>query len=340
MYGYDAYTSITEAEILSKVSEEEIFQIFIHEPIIVEDQLYVAPYRKDDNPGCWFTVFGGQLQFVDFALEGTIKNNNCFWFIAKCTGLSYSDALEYIGNKLNLRNVVADRTFEIPENEIVSLDAVERNKMVLISKRPFNIKDKLYWEKYGISRLQLEEDKVYPINSYRFTSRKGNLVTITPNDITYAYTEFEDNKVKVYRPKNKDFKWLTNCGADDIGSINHLIEKGEILILTKSYKDCRVVRNEGYSSVWLQSESMFPSKKVLKNLCKRFKRIYVLWDNDSTGLSCGKSLTEHINTIKPNCATHIFLPPRLLLEGIKDPSDLIAKKGKEELTEFLKTKVI
>ena len=48
-----------------------------------------------------------------------------------------------------------------------------------------------------------------------------------------------------------------------------------------------------------------------------------------------KAFKDHINGMYPDKATTVFLPPILLSEGIKDPSDYIASKGREALQEFL-----
>lgn len=340
MYGYQVYNSLTEAEILNKVSEEEIFQIFIKEPIKLDkEQMYVAPYRNDTNPGAWFEYFEGQLQFVDFGIPEPIKKNNCFWFIVKCTGLKYQEALQYISLHFNL----SGSKEELPQTKpTIFTKRVERDKTITYSLRKFTLQDKAQWEPYEITRNNLEEDKVLPIRAYRFQSKKGEYHNIVPYDVAYAYTEFDDGKVKIYRPNAPDkyTKWLTNCGINDVGSINHLPWLGEQLIITKSYKDCRVLRNQGLHSIWFQSEGMFPNEDIIKSLCKRFNKIFILWDNDSVGLSTGKILLDYINSIMPGKAQLIFLPPKLLLENIKDISDLMFHKKREAVLDFLTTKNI
>ena len=83
---------------------------------------------------------------------------------------------------------------------------------------------------------------------------------------------------------------------------------------------------------------MLPNPTIIKNLCKRFKTIIVWFDNDQAGLANGKVVVDYINSISPKKAKLIFLPPKLLQEKIKDPSDLVAVKGKKELTKFLEEK--
>ena len=191
-----------------------------------------------------------------------------------------------------------------------------------------------FWSQYEISRQNLEEDKVIPIDLYKSTSRKSEPFVIKPLDIMYAYTDFDNNKVKIYRPYgNKEEKWFTNCTQNDIGNINNLPISGDQLIISKSYKDCRVLRNQGLNVVWFQNEGMIPAPTLLVSLCKRFKSIIVWFDNDEAGKKSAKLVVSHINSLFPGKVKAIHL------EGEqKDPSDYLAKKGKKNLLKFLKEK--
>src|SRR5690606_38600971 len=98
--------------------------------------------------------------------------------------------------------------------------------------RLFDNRDKLFWQKYEISSDNLVEDKVVPTKIYSGTSRKGELFSFIPADICYSYTEFDNDRVKIYRPyADKKAKWLTNCKSNDVGSINHLPYTGELLVI-------------------------------------------------------------------------------------------------------------
>lgn len=95
------------------------------------------------------------------------------------------------------------------------------------------------------------------------------------------------------------------------------------------------MRNLGFNSCWNQAEGMIPSESILKDLCNRFKKIIVWFDNDNAGITNSRFLVEIINSIEPNKAKSVMLPPKLLLEHIKDQSDLYANKGKQSLLDFL-----
>lgn len=348
MYGYKEYIPLTAEEILKRVDQKEIFKITLKKDIVVDKEFkYKAPYRNDIHPDCYFEEYQGVLYFVDFA-DISIKSKNCFNFISRCLNLSYIDTLQYINDhlKLGLGNSSNEVKEIIVENGPINVEEInkefKKSRTITYFPRKFNYKDKLFWSKYEISMQNLIDDKVIPIDIYRSTNRLGETFTNKSPDIMYAYTDFDDNRVKIYRPKTKikTSKWFTNCTKDDVGNINNIPSKGNTLIITKSYKDCRVLRNQGLESViWFQNEGMIPNEKILKQLCKRFNEIYIWFDNDQTGLANGKFVAEYINSLCPNKAKFIFIPPKLLKEyNIKDPSDLIATLGKEHLLDFIKSK--
>ena len=344
MYGYKQYAPLTVENILDRVTEKEILGIVFKEEIILDKGVkYLAPYRDDKEAGCFFEEYEGGIYFVDFA--DTMVSKNCFHVIMKTKRLSFIESLEFINSHFNLG--LGDNNGNLIKDKIKQNDCVEektlkktfKERVITFLPREFNNKDRLFWKQYKISKQNLIDDKVIPVEIYRFLSRRDQTITIRPFDICYAYTDFPDNKVKIYRPYGKkEEKWLTNCNQNDIGNYNNLPKNGDLLIIAKSYKDCRVLRNLGFNCIWLQNEGMFPNDKILKDLCKRFKKIIVWFDNDNTGITNARYLVELINSIEKNKASSIVLPPKLLEEKIKDPSDLIAKKGEEELMLFLKRK--
>lgn len=343
MYGYSEIITLSPEEILQEISQEDIFGIFIKEKIIADKDkaTYVAPYRDDKNPACYFEEYEGKLCFIDFA--DTLQSKDCFGLVSKCTGLNFKDSLQYIVKHFSLgkgnrpkRNVVIKK-----ENEVVEVKKIKKNRTITYAPREFNGKDKKFWTQYKISRKELIEDKVIPITLYKSINRKGEPFIIQSFDLMYAYTDFEDGKAKIYRPYgNKDEKWFTNCTQNDIGGVNHLPSHGDLLVISKSYKDYRVLRNQGLNSVWFQNEGMIPSPTLLVQLCKRFSKIIVWFDNDNAGIKASRIVSSHINSLYPGKSRPIYLDTTLLEEKIKDPSDLIAKKGEEELIKFLKDKKI
>lgn len=339
MYGYGEFISLGPEDILSEITQEEIFGIFIKAPIIIDKDkaTYVAPYRNDKKPDCYFTEYDGRIFFVDFAESP--PSLNCFSFIQKCAELKdYGEVYKFITKTLGLKGVKKIQ-IDTSIKEESKLKEINKQRSIKYLPRPFNNKDKSFWSKYGISRENLMEDKVIPISMYRSISRKGEPFTIKTFDIMYAYTDFNNNRVKIYRPYGTDeSKWFTNCTQNDIGGINSLPEFGELLLITKSYKDYRVLKNQGITTIWFQNEGMLPNPTILKILTNRFKKIVVWFDNDETGIRAAKKVVNIINSLSSGKARAIHLDVELLKENIKDPSDLVEIKSIEELTNFCKNK--
>ena len=59
-------------------------------------------------------------------------------------------------------------------------------------------------------------------------------------DIAYADTNYEGGRKKIYFPNRKE-KFVTTCRKDDIGGLRLLPPFGHQILITKSYKDWRVL---------------------------------------------------------------------------------------------------
>lgn len=324
-------------DIIDNIDQEEVFKKILKEEVIIDfgKTRYKAPYREDSTGDCYFRYFDNELRFVDFAYEHVTQN--CIQFLSSCLNLTLIEAANIIKNNKEFQvDVVKNKSYLVKSkiNE-------KRNNEISYCIRQFDLKDKNFWyDKYKITSKQLLNDGVYPITAYRAYNVFNKPYTINTFDITYVYTQFEGDKVKIYRPYNKDYKWYTNCNQNDIGSIKTLPNFGDILIITKSYKDCRVIRNLGYNSVWFQNEGMLPDDKLLLDLINRFNKIYIWFDNDVAGQSALLKVLSKFKSLTNKEVKGIFLPPILNREeGIKDPSDFISKKGIEELSKFIKSKL-
>lgn len=330
---------IDKKELLKYVTEEDIFEIvFGFKP--KEYDYVTSPLREDKNPGCWFQYsFAGRLKFVDFGSQFYIKGDR----------LTMMDCFDVVQQYFKLPNLYQTLRFikrtlidgkdlpELPEEQI-GKHRVEKSRVnIKFTPRVFSLLDKDFWfNKYEIFKENLIEDKVFPVLNYRVTNSKFGDYSVTARSLTYCYTDFESGNVKIYRPEETGKRrFLTNCNQNDIGGYNFLPQFGKHLIITKSYKDYRVLKNQGLTVVWFQNEGMYPTLEVLLPLCKRFKKVTVFFDNDKTGIEAAEKLVSIINSYIPNTANYIHLPLECLPQQIKDPSDFIYKKGRKQLIKFL-----
>lgn len=326
---------LKKEDILSQYLEEDVFSIVLgYKP--EEGELLCSPLRKDLHPNCTFRYYNGYLQFVDF---GNIYKNefkkgskkiayDCFSFVQTYYKITDEQYLyNFILNALKEKNIQIT-----PRN----LERFYKKSDIKITYqiRPYLLWDIKYWtDQYGITLESLFEDKVFPIQN--FTSVISNTTKYYDFfKLGYAYTEFESKNVKLYFPKNK-LRFYTNCGNNDIGGINTIDYTQEYLIVTKSYKDYRVLRNLELNCIWFQNEGAFPDLEILLPLLNKFKNIYIFFDNDKTGIKVSEMLFDILSAYSLSTIYQIRLE-----DSDKDPSDLVKNKGQKELQKFLITNKI
>lgn len=337
MYSYcsDEFIPLTMENILLRVTEEDIFSMVDNGKYTPDlTKMFISPFREDDNPGCEFSYYNDKLCFIDWC--DVYISRDCIGFVKDYYNLSFIDTLKLINShfKLGLGSSAEVKTM-IQKKKIISFNKTKKDTTEIYYKtRSFYDADRIFWNRFHISLKQLEEDSVYPILWYKFFSEKKNdWVVIRPDDICYVYTEFGNNKVKIYRPYGpKKGKWLTNCTPKNIGGEREYNKSGEVLLWTKSYKDWRVVTNYGIKSRWVQSEAQFPSEKKIMKLSEDFETFIVLFDNDEVGIRNSQKFTDYINSVIPNKAFSITIEDK----KTKDPSDMI-EHNKEGLENFLST---
>jgi hypothetical protein len=323
---------ISKESILSLVTQEEIFElVFKYKP--QEFEYVVSPLRPDDDPGCWFTLHdNGVLYFVDFG--GNRRHSDCFNIVQDYFKIpNFYLTLEFIYNSL-IRGKTELKP--IQKQEKVQKETKKKVKL-LIEARPFEARDGQFWSPYGIKKKDLIEDKVFPINRLFALNTKTGSHAIDCRDLAYAYTDFSDSRKKIYFPlREGKRRFITNCSQNDVGGINSLAPYGSELIITKGYKDYRVLKNSGKNVVWFQNEGMIPNNLIINQLVKHFYSIIVWFDNDHAGITASEKIKQHINSIAPGKAKNLWLPERGLELGIKDPSDCRAKDP-AYFHQFLKT---
>lgn len=318
---------IDKQSILKYITEEEIYESVLHFKPREFDYI-CSPLRQDNNPGAFFQrgLYSGKLLFVDWA-DPFNTHYDCFYFIQRYYNLpNFYATLKFIRDNLisgSVRNNIYDRRIEtkIKKEDVKKVE-------IQIEVRPFNKTDGYFWSKYGITSKNLREDKVFAVSRVLLkNTRRGNR-EIPLYTKCFAYTDFPDNRKKLYFPYNKGRKrFLSTCTKNDI-MIKHLIKVPQLMI-TKSYKDYRVLRNLGVNVTWFQNEGAFPDN--LDDIINDYEDVIIFFDNDFTGLAASEKLVNIIG----GRARGIHLPILLLEEGIKDASDMYLKKGIDELKLFL-----
>lgn len=336
MYGFQEYQEqITPEELLQIIPQEKIFEI-IFGPIDLSKR-YISPFRKDKRADCRFEYTEqGKLMFVDFGDTDSRTHRTCFGAIIDYNrGLTLSQAVTYILEYYkveNPRELLPSYSALNAQVNTFTPGSFKSKASITYNKRSYNKYDTLYWSSFYIKIEHLIEDNVFASSKFVVQTSKKRMV-FTP--FKYCYVIDFLDAVKVYQPYSSNFKWFTNCDEDHIGNIDNLPKSGQQLIIAKSYKDHRVLRNtlNLTNVIWFQNEGCVPSIDTLKNLVDRFQFITIFFDNDETGIKAAIKLFKIFSSIRLGCANIFILPSKLDRLGNeiwKDPGSFISKEGRKD----------
>lgn len=283
------YNELTRDSILERVSQIEIFERVFNVEVQFNRHLK-SPIRVDENAGCFFHVSEeGRVKFVDKARD---ISEDCFGLIMLHFGKNFNETLYYIAGVFNL--------FGRDGNLILSpLRANDSSKVYLVKKKKLTVsrtrspwsKESIdFWKDAGFTGELIKEMFIYVVDHVFLNNRM--IYSRKYGDPAFVYY-FPDNTMKIYFPKRKKGKkFLTDSMY--LQGYNLLPKKGKKLLITKSYKDVGVARLLGVPSVAPQSENDWMTEEIWLDLLDRFDEIYLLYDNDKTGIEySNKRVEEH-----------------------------------------------
>ncbi len=288
---------VTTQEILSKISEYDIFKKYIYNFIELE-QPFVSELRSSDTANCRITARYNSLVYKDFK---TGDSYDCWNYVMTKFRCNYFEALNIIVADFNIRKLEYKNEF-IPIGTIlnsIKTHNVPREKSIIqILEQPFTIEDYNYWWDYKIPLTKLEEYDVYSVKyCYLIKGTKRIIFSYSKNNPMYGYRFTRDGSYsyKIYWPltKDKKYKWLFSGGAAaDIEGLDCLPLSGDILILTKSLKDCISFNMIGVPAISLQGEANKMEQSLVDKLLKRFDRIITCYDFDEEGIKGAKRMKQ------------------------------------------------
>lgn len=289
--------------------------------------LIKSPLRTDNHPSfSLYTRDGKSVYYRDFA---TGEKGSLLELLSKLWSLSYDETIDRIyrdikySNKDVKVNLVKDSNTNIKKlNDVTTILECKTREW-----RDYDIE---YWNSYGITLEWLKYADVYPI-SHKIIIKNGRRMVFPANKYAYTYVEFKEGKVthKFYQPFNRDgFKWQNNHDRSVVSLWTKVPKEGNIICICSSLKDALALWcNTGIPSIAIQGESYPLSQTAINELKRRFKRQYILLDNDEPGRKDAKKLTELTGF------TNIEIPQ---FDGGKDVSDYFKIFGKEKFIETFK----
>lgn len=304
--------SVTLDDVLEKVSEADL--LFYYLGVKEIPCVICSPLRIEKNPSFSIsTIDGHRIHWRDFA---TRESGNILDLFEKLWKLPYNDIIIKMWNDANCitkNQVKAEATI----NKCVVKETVkERTSKLECKVREWQDHDIRYWRSFGIEKEWLQFADVYPISHKIIT--KGNRKLIFGADkYAYAYVERKENNItlKIYQPFNqKGFKWSNQHDRSIISLWTKLPETGDRVCICSSLKDALCLwANTGIPSVALQGEGYGMSETARSELKRRFKQVFILFDNDEVGIADGEKLAKDTGFL------NVVLP---YFEGGKDISDM------------------
>ena len=305
---------ISDADILSKYLG--ITQI----PCVIQ-----SPLRSDNRPSFGlYSPDGTHINYIDF---GTKDKGTTLTLLSKMWNTDTYNTIKKINDEIGLisnsRGII---TLNKSNNRVVVKKSTSTDLKCKIREwKDYDIK---YWESYGISLKWLKLAEVYPI-SHKIIVKNNHSYIFKADKYAYAYVEHKEGKVtiKIYQPLNKKYKWSNKHDKSVISLWTKVPEYGDKICICSSLKDALCLwANTGIPSLSIQGEGYSMSKTAIDELKRRYKKVYILLDNDITGLLDGVKLAEETGFI------NIILPQ---FEGGKDVSDLMKAKGKEAFLKII-----
>lgn len=305
--------SVTLDDILERVSEADL--LFHYLGVTEIPCVMSSPLRIDKSPSFSIsTMDGHRIQWRDFA---TRESGHILDLFERLWKLPYQDVIVKIWNDVQnftKTNVTVDNT---PKKcTIKEITTKERKSKLECKTREWQSYDIKYWESFGITKEWLQFADVFPI-SHKIITKGDRKMVFGADKYAYAYVERKENNItlKIYQPFNqKGFKWSNQHDRSIISLWAKLPETGDRVCICSSLKDALCLwANTGIPSIALQGEGYGMSETAISELKRRFKQVFILFDNDEVGIADGKKLAKDTGFL------NVVLP---YFEGGKDISDM------------------
>lgn len=270
-----------------------------------------SPLRSDSKPSFGlYSKDGIKIYWKDFA---TKERGGIFDLLCKMWNCNFVTAL----NKVK-------RDYQQSSNNCLYINVCKKSPNISKSSdselkckiREWKDYDIEYWASYGVPLSLLKYAEVYPI-SHKIIVKGDKEYVFGADKYAYAFVEKKEGKItiKIYQPFNKQgYKWSNKHDKTVVSLWTKIPEKGDKLVICSSLKDALCLwANIGIPAVATQGEGYSMSKTAINELKKRYKQVYILFDNDKPGLEDGLKLSKETGFI------NLVLPQ---FEGGKDVSDL------------------
>ena len=318
-------SSVSLDDILSKVTEADILSHYLgvtEVPCIIN-----SPLRQDRRPSFGlYSSDGIRIFYIDLA---TKDSGGLFDLLGKMWNCGFKEVLNKINKDISKFCGGASIHSYTP-CAVRSTSSYNKDTDLQCKIRDWRDYDIEYWASYGITLEWLKYAEVYPI-SHKIVIKDGHRYVFGADKYAYAYVEHKEGKVtlKIYQPFNKaGYKWSNKHDNSVVSLWTKVPEYGEQICICSSLKDALCLwANTGIPAICPQGESYRISNTATNELKRRFKKIYIIFDNDKAGILDGKKLAEATGF------TNLILPK---FDNGKDISDAYKILGKDEWLKMMR----
>ena len=321
-------SSVSLEDILSRVTEADILSYYLgitEVPCIIH-----SPLREDRRPSFGlYSIDGRRIFYTDLS---TRDRGGLFDLLGQMWNCSYKEVLERVNEDMSKFKVGSHIKSYTPCN-VMTTNSYSKITDLQCKVREWRKYDIEYWESYGITLDWLKYAEVYPI-SHKIVIKDGHKYVFGADRYAYTYVEHKEGKVtlKIYQPFNKDgYKWSNKHDTSVISLWTKVPEYGERICICSSLKDALCLwANTGIPALATQGEGYKMSDTAISELKRRYKQVFILFDNDEAGLIDGEKLSASTGF------TNIVLPKFEEYGCPKDISDLFhALQDKEKFKEIM-----
>lgn len=318
-------SSVSLDDILSKVTEADILSYYLgvtEVPCIIN-----SPLRQDRRPSFGlYSSDGIRIFYIDLA---TKDSGGLFDLLGKMWNCDFKEVLNKINEDIS-KFCGGASIHSYTSCAVRSTSSYNKDTDLQCKVRDWRDYDIEYWASYGIPLEWLKYAEVYPI-SHKIVIKDGHRYVFGADKYAYAYVEHKEGKVtlKIYQPFNKaGYKWSNKHDNSVVSLWTKVPEYGEQICICSSLKDALCLwANTDIPSLSIQGEGYRMSNTAISELKRRYKQVFICFDNDKPGLKDAQKLSEETGF------TNVVLPP--FNEG-KDISDLYKAKGKDEFLRIIK----
>ena len=308
------------------VSDEQILTFYFGEFDL--NVPYLSPFRKEDNPSFIISYYNNRLVYRDFGISNKPEYIIDFVIRLKASqGIHYSfyDALNAI-----YEEIVINKKIPILKKQYDRTRGAITTKIKY--KKDWEDYQLEYWKKGNISVKTLDFFNVHWCCEVWFGDKmwaKGSHYNLM-YFYNHSITPFDESWT-VYRPNADPKKKFRKHNIDGrIMGIDLIPDTGELLVITKSYKDIMILYEIGVPAIAPHNENIEIPKETIDNLKSRFNLIYVNYDNDNTGVKSSIRFTKEHNLNYWNLPKDI---------NCKDPFECSCKYGIDKVFDNLNDKI-